>query len=243
MAKDPAFLFYSDNFQSGTQFFSHEQTGKYIRLLVAQHLHGHLTEKQVLFICGTVDSEVMEKFAKDLEGKYYNKRLEIEVEKRKSFSKSRSDNRLGKTKKDLKKKSKSYVNHMGNGNEDGNGIEKEDKNRVKELKIVFPFNTEKFKIAWNAWKQYKKDQHKFIFKGEHSEQVALKELSEKSGHIETIAINIIQQSIANGWKGLFELKNNNNGIKNNGIRNADGSVNWEQVNKSADEFLSKSGLG
>lgn len=123
-----------------------------------------------------------------------------------------------------------------------------DKDKAKEKdkdseKIVFPFQTETFANAWNGWKQYKKEQHNFTYKGEHSEQIALKSLAEKSGHNEQVALKIIQESIANGYKGLFELKNNSNGIKNNGIRNADGSVNWEQVNKSADEFLSKSGLG
>lgn len=123
MAKDPAFLFYSDNFQSGTQFFTHAQVGMYIRLLCAQHLHGHLSEKQVLLICGTSDqdtAEILAKFKKDSDGKYYNERLENEIIKRRLFSESRAKNRLGKTKKDSKKKSKTSVKHLGNGNEDGN---------------------------------------------------------------------------------------------------------------------------
>src|SRR6185369_74024 len=93
MAKDPAFLFYSDNFQSGTQFFTDEQTGKYIRLLCAQHLHGHLSEKQMLFICKERDEMIWEKFKKDSNGKYFNERLDFEAEKRKSFSESRKSNR------------------------------------------------------------------------------------------------------------------------------------------------------
>lgn len=117
--------------------------------------------------------------------------------------------------------------------------DKEKEKEKREEKIIFPFNTEKFRIAWGAWKQYKKEQHKFTYKGEHSEQIALKELSEKSNHNETTAINIIQQSIANGWKGLFQLKNNINGQ----IRNQDGTINWKEVNRNADEFLSKQGLG
>lgn len=130
MSKDPAFLFYSDNFQSGTQFFTDEQVGKYIRLLCAQHLHGHLTEKQVLLICKTNDAdtkEILAKFRQDEHGKYYNERLEIEVTKRKLFSESRANNRLGKTKKQVKKIRKTSVKHLGNengnGNEDINGIE------------------------------------------------------------------------------------------------------------------------
>jgi len=39
MGKDPAFLFYSNDFDQGTKFFTDDQTGKYIRLLIAQHQH------------------------------------------------------------------------------------------------------------------------------------------------------------------------------------------------------------
>jgi len=39
----------------------------------------------------------------------------------------------------------------------------------------------------------------------------LKELGKLSNQDEETAIKIIGQSIANGWKGLFELKENTNG--------------------------------
>src|ERR1051326_2827106 len=104
MAKDPAFLFYSDNFQSGTQFFTDEQAGKYIRLLCAQHLHGHLTEKHMMHICKTHDVEIWAKFSKDEHGKYYNERLENEISRRKRYSDSRSSNRKSNHKKEKKPK-------------------------------------------------------------------------------------------------------------------------------------------
>jgi len=118
MAKDPAFLFYSADFQTGTQFFTDEQTGKYIRLLCAQHLHGHLSSKMMIKICGTHDEDVFSKFKKDRDGNYYNERLEIEFLKRKNYSQSRATNRQSKNKgkKDMKNISKSYVQHMENIN-------------------------------------------------------------------------------------------------------------------------------
>jgi uncharacterized protein YdaU (DUF1376 family) len=114
MAKDPAFLFYSDNFQSGTQFLTDEQCGKYIRLLCAQHLHGHLSERQVLIICKSYDEDIMSKFKKDEDGKYYNERLEFEINRRKKYSESRSTNRKSniKDKKHMNNISKTYDNHM-----------------------------------------------------------------------------------------------------------------------------------
>jgi len=112
MAKDPAFLFYPGDFNTGTQFFSDEQVGKYMRLLMAQHQHGHLTDKQVLIICKSHDKEVMAKFKKDPQGNFFNERLEVETIRRQKFSESRSKNRTSD-----KKTSSSYVPHMETKNE------------------------------------------------------------------------------------------------------------------------------
>lgn len=127
MAKDPAFLFYSDNFQSGTQFFTDEQTGKYIRLLCAQHLHGHLQEKHMIHICRTYDKDIWSKFVKDEAGNYFNERLDFEILKRKNYSDSRATNRKSIKNKTKKPKniSSTYDKHMGNGNEIGNEIDNE----------------------------------------------------------------------------------------------------------------------
>lgn len=108
MAKDPAFLFYTNDFSSGTQFFTDEQVGKYVRLLLAQHQHGHLHEKHMLQICRTHDKDIFEKFRVDGDGLYYNERLENEVVKRKQYSKSRSENRKNKN------ICSSYEKHMEN---------------------------------------------------------------------------------------------------------------------------------
>lgn len=125
MAKDPAFLFYTGDFSTGTQFFTNEQIGKFLRLLMAQHQHGHLTEKQMLHICGTYDKEVFDKFEKDAEGMFFNSRLETEILKRSNFCKSRKDNR---TKKLVKK---SYVKHMENENENKN------EDIIKNKRVLF----------------------------------------------------------------------------------------------------------
>lgn len=93
MAKDPAFLFYTGDFTTGTQFLTDEQLGKYLRLLMAQHQHGHLSEKQMILICKVYDEEIFSKFTKDDKGLFFNERLQVEIEKRQSFSKSRASNR------------------------------------------------------------------------------------------------------------------------------------------------------
>jgi len=89
-----------------------------------------------------------------------------------------------------------------------------DKDKVKDKDkdiVDLPFKNSEFESAWNDWKEYKQSQHKFKFKSKKSEQTALNQLSELSKNSSDIAIKIINQSIANGWKGFFELKNLNNG--------------------------------
>ena len=82
--KDPAFLFYSSDFLSGTMLMTNEDVGKYIRLLCLQHQKGHLKEKDLLSICKEHNEEIFSKFKQDEEGNYYNERLEYEANKRKS---------------------------------------------------------------------------------------------------------------------------------------------------------------
>jgi hypothetical protein len=122
MSKDPAFLFYSSDFLTGTLLMSMEQKGKFITLLCIQHQKGHLSEKDMLHICGSYDEDVFTKFQKDEQGKFYNIRLEEEVDKRKAYSESRRNNR--KKKEDMNNTSLSYVEHMENENENEDLIEK-----------------------------------------------------------------------------------------------------------------------
>ena len=108
MAKDPAFLFYSSDFLTGTILMSDEQVGKYIKLMCLQHQKGRLEEKDMLKICGKHDEDVFSKFSIDEQGLYYNVRLEKEILKRRSYSESRSKNRQNN------KKEETYEEHMIN---------------------------------------------------------------------------------------------------------------------------------
>ena len=66
-------------------------------------------------------------------------------------------------------------------------------------------------IKWQEWKNYKRKEHRFTYKSSESENQALKNLYELCNGDISIAEKIIEQSIGNGWQGLFKLKNNNNG--------------------------------
>ena len=86
-------------------------------------------------------------------------------------------------------------------------------NKPKEG-LIFPFESSDFKKAWSNWISYKKGEYNFNYKTLQSEQGALKKLSELSKN-ENEAIKIIHESIANGWKGFFKIKNENNDKNNN----------------------------
>jgi hypothetical protein len=84
MAKDPAFLFYSSDFLTGTAFMTDEETGQYIKLLCLQHQHGHMDISAMHRYChGNAAASILSKFSIDNNGKYFNERLDIEIDKRK----------------------------------------------------------------------------------------------------------------------------------------------------------------
>lgn len=130
MAKDPAVLFYTADFISGTITMTDEQRGQYILLLCIQHQKGHLTEKDMLKICSGHDEEVFSKFTLE-DGKYYNKRMKVEADKRAAYAESRRQNRKKKETptEDMIDISKTYDTHMENENENIN----KDINEVKIL--------------------------------------------------------------------------------------------------------------
>ena len=108
MAKDPAVLFYTSDFLSGTFTMDNEQVGKYIRLLCLQHQKGKLSEKDMLSICKAYDSEIWDKFKVE-DGLYYNDRMLNETVRRQKFSESRRNNAKS-TKKEST--SEAYAEHM-----------------------------------------------------------------------------------------------------------------------------------
>lgn len=143
--KDPAFLFYSSDFLSGTMLMTDEEIGQYIKLICLQHQKGHLKEKDILNICKTHNEEIFSKFKIDEEGNYYNERLETEINKRKAYSESRRNNRKKKEtyEEDMKNICNSYEKHMENENINinkniiKNNSKKDSKGKKEEEKIHF----------------------------------------------------------------------------------------------------------
>ena len=102
------------------------------------------------------------------------------------------------------------VNVNVNVNANETVIDNKEKRKTKgsAIEIIFPFDSENFKTIWEGWKNYKKADHKFSYKSPISELAALKKLAALAGNNEKTAIEIIEQSLANGWKGFFKLDTN-----------------------------------
>jgi uncharacterized protein YdaU (DUF1376 family) len=124
MAKDPAFLFYPNDWLGGTMGMSFEEKGAYLELLLMQFNRGHMTEHMIRHMVGQLWDKIKVKFSVDDDGLYYNKRLKVEHENRKSYSASRRNNLKGTNQHT--KKTGHMTSHMENEDEN------EDENEIKD---------------------------------------------------------------------------------------------------------------
>lgn len=270
--KDPAFLFYPKDFQSGTQDMSCDEVGAYLRLLMYQHQHGSIPNdtERMMRITGIFSVEKWEMVWQMVKPKFnqngnhlVNERLAKELSTRATAKPKKtasatlaglisSNKQLSDQEKNFIKKSfkildfidfnedeikikvrewfYDLVNQMVNNFAIANAIANVDINKDKgkegtgekplrkpkpklevEPEVKFPFESEIFKSQWQLWKVYKQKEFKFSFKTVISEQSQLTELRNLSENNEKTAIAIINQSMAHGWKGFFELKNNQHG--------------------------------
>lgn len=198
-----SFSFYPDDFAGGTLEFTNAEVGIYIRLLIKQCSTGTISPVSIERVAGESWALIKEKFTQDDSGRWYNPRLRNELEKRESYSKSRSNNR--------KNISNTYDKHMGIGKGKGKGIVIDKGKGIVKGKgnagtppLVFPFTDPSFLTGWQIWKDYKKEQFGFVYKF-RGEQAALKMIGDLSELNLTRALKIIERSIGQGWKGFFPL--------------------------------------
>lgn len=77
----------------------------------------------------------------------------------------------------------------------------------REPKKSYPYPDQLNAEAWDEWKAYRSEMRfKAYAPTERSEGAAITELINLSGGNHTRQMQIVKQSMAKGWKGLFELK-------------------------------------
>ena len=87
-------------------------------------------------------------------------------------------------------------------------------NKINNNNKELVFFSSDWEDLWNVWIEYKKDEHRDKFKSKNTEQVALNHLMKISNNDIDIAKEIVNYSIANKYKGLFELKQKINKTSN-----------------------------
>lgn len=139
MAKDPAFLFYPNDFLGKTMAMTFEEKGAYIEALIMQfnlgHMGGHLIGQKL----GHLWDKIKHKFVQDEQGLWYNKRLEQEIINRKKYAESRRNNLKGNNQHSgSKNKERSHdlhmTSHMENENRNLNRNKKFIKPSLEEIK-------------------------------------------------------------------------------------------------------------
>jgi uncharacterized protein YdaU (DUF1376 family) len=147
MSKDPAFLFYPNDYLGGTMGMTFEEKGAYLELLMLQFNRGHMTEHMIGHTVGQLWKNIKDKFIQDPTGLWYNVRLDEEKSKRMAFTQSRRNN--------IKGVNQHTIGHMTSHMENENVNVNEDKN----INIDFDFfwndydkkvgDKQKLKSKWN----------------------------------------------------------------------------------------------
>jgi uncharacterized protein YdaU (DUF1376 family) len=120
MSKDPAFLFYPNDYLGGTMGMTFEEKGAYIDLLMLQFNRGHMTEHMIGHTVGQLWKNIKDKFIQDPTGLWYNVRLDEEKSKRMAFTQSRRNNIKGINQHTLGHMTSHMDNVNVNVNEDKN---------------------------------------------------------------------------------------------------------------------------
>jgi hypothetical protein len=97
--KDPAFLWYPDEWIGGTRLMDFAHMGAYMECLMMQYKNGHLSTDQIKVILKSDfhlwETGVRDKFEVDINGLYYNDKLERVVEERRKYKDGRIENLRG----------------------------------------------------------------------------------------------------------------------------------------------------
>lgn len=212
MAKDPAFLFYSQDFLVGTMAMPFEERGRYITLLCYIHQNGPISEETIRLLVGSFSDILRLKFLQNEIGLFYNNRLSIEVEKRLKFTESRTLNgsKGGRPKKEQPKQKLNKTTRLL--------VAKPTKNLIEDVNVInndielFKDLGEKSKItlAFEKYLEMRKQIKKVPTA--HAIDLIKKEVWKLAGKNEDLAIAILNQSTKNNWTDVYQLKENNNNL-------------------------------
>lgn len=221
--KDPAFLFYPNDWIGGTMGMTFEEKGAYMELLMLQFNRGHMTSHMIGHTVGQLWVKIEDKFKVDADGLYFNERLEEEQKKRKAFSGSRRNNLKGENQytKNRGHMGGHMTSHMENVNVNENSTTLSSVLNKRSNTFCFDFlESSPLKIVFLTWFDFKKKSSPF--KTQESIEASFKILREFSGDSVFKANEIVTYNIAAESKSLFlkEEKLSHHGVKLNRVNDA-----------------------
>ena len=117
MAKDPAFLFYPGDYLRDTQTLSEKAQVAYDRIMCEHMRYICISQAQLKFFTKRLNEDELEELMfvlVEVDGGYQIEWVADSINKRKAYSESRRNNRVGKKQKKRTNTSTSYDNHMEN---------------------------------------------------------------------------------------------------------------------------------
>jgi hypothetical protein len=145
VAKDPALLFYTSDFLTGTMLMTHEQVGIYIRMICLMHQSGGDIDRPAFDAFVGIDNKIVRKKFRFKSGRVYHERLLEEMSKRSHKSTSLSKNAKKRWSNTCKSNAIASDLHMPIEDENANENEDEKQYVVKDLKKGDGFKAKKGK--------------------------------------------------------------------------------------------------
>jgi len=224
MAKeDFCFTYYDGDAARDTTHMNRLERGAYHDLVISQRKFGHLTLDQIKKVLGRDFEECWPAIElimqRDQDGKFFIEWLDTSITKmRKQSTKQRNNvtKRYQQSTKNLPTDYQEATNSLpnnkmviplGNGNGDGNGNGNGDDKDTTKI-VVESTRSPAFQSAWQEWKEYRKE----IKKPYRSRKTELAQLHKLASYSDEEAIKMIEQSIRQGWQGIFPVvpeRNNN----------------------------------
>jgi hypothetical protein len=163
-------------------------------------------------------NELIEENVISLDGDYLKQRRMIKdcvLSEMRSVSGKKGGEETSKKIKNAKAKNKARAKEFAKAKDEANSeYENENENEnINEYGIEnkgglgekTKIDISKISEAWAKWIKFKKDQFRFVYKSEESEELAKAELLKLSKNNSELALKIVERSMKNNWKGLFEL--------------------------------------
>jgi len=210
MNKDFAFLFKPGDYLRDTQCLSERVQVAYDRIMCEHMRNICISQQQLNFFTKRLNEDEKAELlmvVDKIEGGYEISWVAESIRERISYSQSRRENRMGKSKKHMK----TYVEHMEGDSDSKSYVDLLNK-VVNKNQIVLPEGFEELILEWLKYKSEKGQSYK-----ETGLKTMIKVFITTSGGDKKIGREMLDYSMSKNYTGLYKEKNNAGNSGNNKI--------------------------